>query len=70
VTARTASAAETSDDLKARLRAAGVTQTKLAQALGVTHAFVSQVLAGKRPWPPGKRQAAEDYLAARPGGAA
>ena len=40
-------------DLKARMDAAGVTQTELAEHLGKKRAYVSALLNGIRPWPRG-----------------
>ena len=50
-------------DLKVRLRRAGLTQQDLASHLGVSAAFVSKVLNGKRPWPEGLRERAEAFVA-------
>ena len=47
---------------------AGVTQGRLAVALGVSQPFVSQVLAGKRPWPAGMEGAGRSVRRGRRGG--
>jgi hypothetical protein len=43
-------------DLKARMDAAGVTQTELAEHLGKKRCYVSALLNGIRPWPRGDLQ--------------
>jgi hypothetical protein len=50
-------------DLKLRLRRAGLTQQALAAHLGVKPPFVSDVLNGKKPWPPGQLERAEEFVA-------
>jgi hypothetical protein len=51
-------------DLRVRLRRAGLSQQDLARHLRVSAAFLSAVLSGKKPWPPGMRERAEEFLAA------
>jgi hypothetical protein len=50
-------------DLKVRLHRAGLTQQNLARHLGVSAAFVSDVLNGKKHWPQGMRDRAEALIA-------
>jgi hypothetical protein len=55
--------AEGGVDLAVRLRRAGLSQQNLASHLGVSAAFLSAVLSGKKPWPPGMRERAEAFVA-------
>ena len=50
-------------DLRVRLRRAGLSQQDLARHLGVSAAFLSAALGGKKPWPPGMRVRAEAFVA-------
>ena len=50
-------------DLKVRLRRAGLSQRALADHLGVSASFLSQVLKGKKHWPEGLKRRAEDFVA-------
>jgi hypothetical protein len=50
-------------DLRVRLRRAGLSQQDLARHLGVSAAFLSAALSGKKPWPPGMRERAEAVVA-------
>jgi hypothetical protein len=50
-------------DLRVRLRRAGLSQDDLARHLGKSKSFISQVLNGKKPWPPGLRERAEAFVA-------
>jgi hypothetical protein len=54
-------------DLSTRLRAAAIKQIELAQALGVSQPYVSQLMTSSRPWPEQARQRAEALLAERTG---
>ena len=49
-------------DLQVRMHQLGVSKANLAEALNYSHQFVSNVLNGKRAWPPEKRAAATRYL--------
>jgi hypothetical protein len=55
--------AEATVDLRVRLRRAGLSQQNLARHLRVSAAFLSAVLNGKKPWPPGMRERAEAFVA-------
>ena len=50
-------------DLKVRLRRAGLTQQALADYLGVSKGFISDVLNGKKAWPAGMLERAEKFVA-------
>lgn len=51
---------------RAELRRARLSQGQLAQELGVSAPFVSQILNNKRPWPQGLQERALAIVAARP----
>lgn len=50
-------------DLKVRLQRAGLSQEDLATFLGKSKPFISQLLSGKKQWPVGLRERAEDFVA-------
>lgn len=52
-------------NLRMLMRRAGVSQRDLARELGVTQPFVSQVLTGRRPWPQGLMEQAEEVVSGR-----
>jgi hypothetical protein len=52
-------------DLWSRMEQAGLRQKDLAATLGKTAGFISRLRRGKKPWPPGLYEKAEEEIAAR-----